>query len=135
SLVQPHTAMAETELAQEGLRRFNTAGAFGSHLHAGCQAAREAGGCGLVPGGQSPGTRDGADVCLGAAGFLQRMADAVLRCRTQAGPIVTSVIKIGPAANDIDAKLRQQFFDAAVEFDLAKVAARAVVANVVGVGK
>src|SRR5262249_16050475 len=77
----------------------------------------------------------GADVGLGEAGLLQRVAHAVLGGRRQPGPVVAPVVEVGPATDDRVAQLGQERLDLSVQLALAEVAAGAGVLDGVGVGE
>ena len=55
--------------------------------------------------------------------------------RFQAGAIIALIVEVGAAANHFRAQFRQQCLDLAVKLALAVIAARAVVADIVGVLK
>src|SRR5262245_38011817 len=61
------------------------------------------------------------------------MAYLALGGGLQAWPIIPLVVEVGPAADRANAERRQQFGDGVVQLAFAVVAARAVVAQVVGI--
>src|SRR4029077_7997913 len=63
------------------------------------------------------------------------MADLMLGRRLQTWAVIALIVKVRAAADHIDAQLRQERLDLTLKLALAVIAARAVVADVIGILK
>src|SRR5438270_331397 len=97
--MQTHPAFAIAERTEVDLGSFNLRRALPSDLDTRGQATGKTGRRWFIPSGQSPLDGQEPHICLGKAGFLQRMADGVFGRGGQSWPIIALVVQVRAAAD------------------------------------
>jgi len=93
--VEAHPQASQSQSSQKLLRLFHQRQLFLCDGFAIGDAGGQAGGAGLVPGGQVEAVGQGTDVPFGQTGGQERALDAQLRQGTHPRPVVTGVVHVG----------------------------------------
>ena len=121
--VVPDADIVKTQIAQHILRLFDHAQLFGRDRLAVRDSRTQAGHLRLVRGGKAKVGRQGANVGLRQAGFLEGRADLKFARGLAAGPIVAEVARVLSVSDDRELFLPRQRDQVAEQFMFAKITA------------